>query len=283
MQLSQIDTPALRGLLLDGGINLFAAILIFIVGWIVANWGARLLRKGLDSLPHFDPTLKPLLAALLRYAILALVFISVLNRFGVQTTSVIALLGAAGIAIGLALQGTLSNVASGVMLLLLRPLRVGEGISVGDTSGLVREIGLFRTIMITDDGRYLSVPNAALFAGSIANNSREPTRKVNFKLTLDMSADIFEARRTILDVLKADARVLRLPPPAVAVDTLGEFTFVFAVQAWVKTADFGAAQSDLQFELRRRFQAAPVAAPQRLVGVAHEEAGTPLPRGQRSH
>lgn len=267
MQLTHFTTPAFQELLLNGGLNLVAAILVLAIGWIAANWAARLVRAGLDQLPHFDPTLKPLIANLLRYAILTFALIAVLNRFGVQTTSIIALLGAAGIAIGLALQGTLANVASGVMLLLLRPLRVGESISLADNNGLIREIGLFRTIMITDDGRFVSIPNSTIFSGSITNNTREPTRKVNFKVTLDMSADIFEAQRTIMGVLNADPRVMKVPAPAVTVDSLGEFTFILVVQAWVKNADFGPAQSDLQFEVRQKFQSAPIPAPQRLVGT----------------
>jgi len=273
-------------MLLDGGLNLVAAILVIVVGWLVANWTARLAQAALERLPHFDATLKPLLTNLIRYAILAFAFIAVLNRFGVQTTSIIALLGAAGIAIGLALQGTLSNVASGVMLLLLRPLRVGESVSIGDNVGRVREIGLFRTILVLDDGRFVSIPNASIFSGPVTNNSREPTRKTNFKVTLDMCADILEAQKTILDVVHADERVMKVPPPAVIVDSLGEFTFTLTVQAVVKTTDFSATQSDLQFEIRRRFQSEPVAAPHRLTGVANKSRTATVPpraAGQRSH
>ncbi|HEY1709743.1 MAG TPA: mechanosensitive ion channel domain-containing protein [Rhizomicrobium sp.] len=281
-----MTTPAVQAMLANGGINLAAAILVLVVGWLVARWVSRLARKGLDRFPHFDPTLKPLVATLLRYAVFALALISVLNQFGVQTTSIIALLGAAGIAIGLALQGTLSNVASGVMLLLLRPLRVGEHVGLGDAVGRVREIGLFRTIMIMDDGRYVSVPNSAIFSGSVTNDSREPTRKVNFKVTLDMSADIFEAQQTMLAVVERDPRVMKVPAPSVTVDSLAEFTFVMLVQAWVENADFGTAQSDLQFEIRRLFETAPVAAPQRLVGVTAKARGTlssPARSEARSH
>jgi small conductance mechanosensitive channel len=290
MPFTNLTTPAVQTLLLDGGLNLAGAAIVLIIGWAVANWGARLARRALDEFPHFDPTLKPLIANLLRYTILAFALISVLNRFGVQTTSIIALLGAAGLAIGLALQGTLANVASGVMLLLLRPFRVGEGVTLPDNSGLVREIGLFRTTMVTDDGRFISIPNSVIFSGAIINNSSEPTRKVNFKVTLDMSADIFEAQKTITDVLKADPRVMKVPAPAVTVDSLGEFTFILVVQAWVKNIDFGPAQSDLQFEVRQKFQSAPVPAPHRLVGGPSKKRSTTTepatPRtgtGPRSH
>jgi small conductance mechanosensitive channel len=275
-------------MLLNGGINLVEAILVLVAGWLIANWIARAARVGLDQVPHFDPTLKPLITNLLRYGIFAFAIISVLNLFGVQTTSVIALLGAAGIAIGLALQGTLSNVASGVMLLLLRPLRVGEAVTIGDNKGRVREVGLFRSIIVTDDGCFVSIPNAIIFSGSVINTSREPTRRIGFPVTLDMSADIAEAQETILDTVRGDPRVLKIPAPTVEVSALNEFTYTLNVMAWTKIADFGPTKSDLQFDIRQKFQSAPVAAPQRLVGVAgkRKTAGdkpTALPASQRSH
>jgi small-conductance mechanosensitive channel len=137
-----LPSPALETLLLDSSINLLAAILIIILGWVVAGWAARWVRRGLGKLPHFDRTLIPLIATLVRYAVLAAAAIAVLQRFGVETTSLIVVLGAAGLAIGLALQRVLSNVAAGVMLLILRPFRVGDYIQAAGRSGAVREIVL---------------------------------------------------------------------------------------------------------------------------------------------
>jgi small conductance mechanosensitive channel len=174
MQLSPETLHAIELWLLNSATNFLAAVLILIAGWIASRLGARWTRRGLERFPHFDPTLKPLLASLVRYAILIVAFIEVLQRFGVETTSLIAVVGAAGLAFGLALQGTLSNVAAGVMLLILRPFRVGDGILVAGQSGTVREIGLFTTILISDDLAYVSIPNASIFGGVIVNNSREP-------------------------------------------------------------------------------------------------------------
>src|SRR5882672_5311841 len=137
---------AINVVLVNEGLSVVAGILILIVGWILATWAKRLTVQGLAHVP-LDLTLKPLIASLARYVILIFTVILVLGQFGVQTTSLIALLGAAGLAVGLALQGTLSNVAAGVMLLVLRPFRVGHFVQAGGQSGTVREIGLFTTIM----------------------------------------------------------------------------------------------------------------------------------------
>ena len=138
-----------------------------------------------------DLTLKPLIASLARYAILILTLLLVVQQFGVQTTSLIAVLGAAGLAIGLALQGTLSNVASGVMLLVLRPFRVGHFVEIaGGKQGTVREIGLFTTLMITRDGVYVSIPNSAVFGATIINYTRERLRRVTFLVPVDWTNDV---------------------------------------------------------------------------------------------
>jgi len=171
-------------LVVNEGLSVVAGTLILIVGWIAATWAKRLTARGLARLP-LDPTLKPLVASLIRYMILIFTFILVLGQFGVQTTSLIALLGAAGLAVGLALQGTLSNVAAGVMLLLLRPFRVGQFVQVATVSGTVTEIGLFTTLLTTRDLVYLSVPNAMIFSGVITNYTREPLRRINFTLPVD--------------------------------------------------------------------------------------------------
>jgi small-conductance mechanosensitive channel len=193
---------------LNSATDLVAAVLILIAGWIASRWAGRWTQRGLSRVHHFDETLKPLLSSFVRYAILIATFIAVLQRFGVETTSFIALVGAAGVAVGLALQGTLSNVAAGVMLLVLRPFRVGDGIQAAGQSGTVREIGLFTTILVSDDLAYVSVPNASIFNGVIVNNSREPNRRINFIVSIDFSNEIDTAQKIVLDVLRGDPRVL---------------------------------------------------------------------------
>src|SRR5882672_242758 len=158
--------PAITVMMVHGALNFLIAVLILIAGWVAARWIGRWVHDLIDRSHYIDDTLKPLISNFARYGILAVTVVAVLSQFGVQTTSLIALLGAAGLAIGLALQGTLSNVASGVMLLILRPFRVFEKIKVADAFGTVREIGLFRTDIVTDDGTYISIPNATIFAAT---------------------------------------------------------------------------------------------------------------------
>jgi small conductance mechanosensitive channel len=259
--------PQVWNLALDESVNLLAAIVILCAGWMLANAANRWTSNALSSVHHIDPTLKPLTAALVRYAIIAFTAMAVLERFGVRTTSVVAMLGAAGIAVGLALQGTLSNVASGVMLLLLRAFRVGDEISTGSCAGVVREIGLFRTVLITGDGIYMSVPNTTIFSEPIINNSREPTRQVHFKVTIDHLADIEKAQAVAMEILHGDERVLKSPAPGVPVSELGDTYVTLTIAAWTLTSNFGNLQSDLQKLVRQRFRETGIKPPQRLVSV----------------
>ena len=259
--------PQIWTLALSQALNLIAAIVILCAGWMAANAVARWIRTALAQVTHFDQTLKPLVASFARYAILAFTLMAVLERFGVQTTSVIAVLGAAGIAIGLALQGTMSNVASGVMLLLLRCFRVGDEINAGGYTGVVREIGLFRTVVISGDGLYVSIPNSNLFSGPIVNNSREPTRQVSFKIVIDHTQDISKVQQIVLDVLHANKRILKNPSPSVPVSELGEFEVTLTVSGWTLTSDFGSAGPELQKAVRDKFREAGIRAPQRVVSI----------------
>lgn len=249
--------------LLNSATNVLAAVLILIAGWILSRWAARWAMRALARFPHFDPTLKPLLASLLRYAILVVAFIEVLQRFGVETTSLIAVVGAAGLAFGLAMQGTLSNVAAGVMLLFLRPFRAGDGIQVAGQSGTVREIGLFTTILISDDLAYVSIPNSSIFGGVIVNNSREPIRRINFIVSIDFANEIEVAQKIVLDVLNHDPRVLKNPPPMTGVAALHEYAIDIVVRCWVRNADNEAALFAIQKAVKDRFHAAGIAIPAR--------------------
>src|SRR5882757_2635818 len=201
--------PALTVMVVNGAWNFLIAVLILIAGWIVARWIGRWIHDVIGRSHYIDETLKPLISNFVRYAILAITVVAVLSQFGVQTTSLIALLGAAGLAIGLALQGTLSNVASGVMLMILRPFRVYDKIKVGDVAGTVREIGLFRTEIVTDDGNFVSIPNATLFSGTIVNSSRESTRRTNFTVEVDRGESIDAVQKSVLESLGREPRVLK--------------------------------------------------------------------------
>ncbi|HVP84901.1 MAG TPA: mechanosensitive ion channel domain-containing protein [Rhizomicrobium sp.] len=253
--------PDLRAVLVTNGINLIAAILTLAIGWTIAKFASRWLRFALDRLPHFDNTLKPLLTKLLRYGILALTFIIVLQRFGVETTSLIAVIGAAGLAVGLALQGTLSNVASGAMLLILRPFQVGDYIDVNGTGGTVREIGLFTTILITADLVYVSMPNSMIFSNTITNYSREPNRRINLVVGIDYDDDIDKAQKIALDLIKSDKRILTYPEPIVPVGTLNSSSVDLILRCWVPTAEYWNVLFDLQKNIKLRFDAEGISIP----------------------
>ena len=240
----------LQLLVVNGGLNLVVGIVILVVGWMLATWAKRGLEAGLARLP-IDLTLKPLIASLTRYAILILTVLLVVQQFGVQTTSLIAVLGAAGLAIGLALQGTLSNVASGVMLLVLRPFRVGQFVEISGRQGTVREIGLFTTLMITRDGIYVSLPNSAIFGAIIINYTRERLRRVTFTVPVDWVNDLDAVQKTITDALHANALVLKEPAPSAVVLELQEYAVVMRARAHVRSPDYWKALYALQKEVKQ--------------------------------
>lgn len=239
----------MRLLLVDGGIRLVGATVILVIGWIVATWAKRLTARGLAHLP-LDLTLKPLLASLIRYIVLILTLVLVLEQFGVQTTSLLAVIGAAGLAIGLALQGTLANVASGVMLLVLRPFRVGQYVAAGGQNGTVREIGLFTTVLVTRDLVFVSVPNSAIFSGVITNFTREPLRRVNFTVPVDFVNDLGKVEKTILAALEENSHVLKAPEPWVGVSELQEYTVQMFVRCYIHSEDYWKAQPSIQRDVK---------------------------------
>jgi len=231
-------TTELQLLVVDGGLRLAVGIIILVVGWLLATWAKRGLQAGLARVP-MDLTLKPLIASMTRYIILILTLLLVVQQFGIQTTSLIAVLGAAGLAIGLALQGTLSNVASGVMLLVLRPFRVGQFVEIaGGRQGTVQEIGLFTTMLITRDGVYISIPNSEIFGAVVVNYTRERLRRVTFTVPVDWVNDLNRVEETILGALKANELVLTDPPPSVVVAELRDYAVLMRARAHVRSPDY---------------------------------------------
>jgi small conductance mechanosensitive channel len=253
--------PALTLMLVNGAKDLVIATLILVAGAVAARWIGRWAHDLMSRSRHVDDTLKPLIVNTARYSVLTVTLVVVLGQFGVQTTSLIAILGATGLAIGLALQGTLSNVASGVMLLFLRPFRVHDKIRAADAAGTVHEIGLFRTVIVTDDGLYMSVPNATIFAGTITNASRERTRRTNFTVEIDRAENLDAAQKTILEAIARASNVLKVPAPTVAVDALGPISTTLTVQVWVENSDFGSALSEVKKRVRHALEGADVSAP----------------------
>lgn len=241
--------------LVTTGLNVLGAIAILIGGWLIANWVSKLMRRGVEKNPRFDKTLGILFAQLARWGILIFTFIAVLNRFGVQTTQFVALLGAAGLAIGLALQGALSNVAAGVMLLGLRPFKVGDAVEISGTSGVVDEIGLFSTKMHTFDNIAIHIPNSSIIGTEIKNMSQNPTRRIDLTFGIGYSDDIGKAISIIQQELESDERILAEPAYRIGVTELADSSVNLLVWPWVKREDFLDVKLDLIRRLKERFDA----------------------------
>jgi small conductance mechanosensitive channel len=232
--------------------RVLGGILILIIGWMVAGWLARMTRRALNRVESVDLTLRNFFVSLVRYVVLILTGLAVLSQFGVQTASLIAVFGAAGLAIGLALQGTLSNLAAGVMLLLFRPFKVGDYIEGGGTAGSVKELTLFTTELATPDNVQIIVPNGELWGSIIKNYSFHETRRVDFELGIGYGDDIGTAMAVVQEVLAADARVHAEPEAQVVVGALADSSVNLIVRVWCQAADYW----NLKFDLTRRFKEA---------------------------
>ena len=229
------------------GLAFITAVIVLIAGVYIARWLSRMLRRRLEQIEGLDKTLPPILEQIVRYAILVLTIVVVLAEFGIQTTSIIALLGAAGIAVGLALQGTLQNVSAGMMLLLLRPFHRGDYIDTGAGSGTVDEIGLFMTRMHTPQGIFLAAPNAKIWADTITNYSMGPHRRLDLLVGISYDSDIDQAAQVLLGLARSETRVLSDPEPEVVVKALGESSVDLELRAWVAKSDFW----DVNFQMTR--------------------------------
>lgn len=248
--------------------NIGSAVLILIVGYLAAGWGARAVRKLLSrASDRFDATLVPVIGAVFRYTILIFVFIAALSQAGIQTTSILAALGAAGLAIGLALQGTLQNIAAGLMLLWLRPFRAGDYIEVDAVAGTAQEVGLFHTQIRTWDGIYKFVPNQQLWNVVLTNYNRNPTRLVIINFGIAYEDDMAKGRQVLIDTAAAHEGVLKDPPPVAVPLELGDSSVVLQLRAWAPVPDFWNIRWDLTQTGKANLEAAGITIPfpQRVV------------------
>ena len=253
VQAGQSAVQAAGALAAHYAFSILGAIILLVVGYIAAGLAERWLFAGLKRVRGFDDTLRIFFSKVLRYAILILVGITVLAQFGVQTASIIAALGAIGLAIGLALQGTLQNIASGIMLLVLRPFRVGEYITVGDLAGTVLEIGLFATELRTWDGLYVMAPNNQLWNSAVTNFSRNPRRLDECAIRISYDGDIGLALRTLSELPKAERRILTDPAPIAYVKELGESAVLVVLRYWTASSDNWATKVALLKAAREAF------------------------------
>ncbi|MBO6949344.1 MAG: mechanosensitive ion channel [Rhodospirillales bacterium] len=220
------------------GLDVVGALAILIIGWIAAGWVGRVVDRGLGRVPNMDSTLRPFLSNMVRWTILAFVIVAVLNQFGVETTSIIAVLGAAGLAIGLALQGTLSNVAAGVMLLILRPFKIGDFVSAGSLSGTVVQIGLFTSELKTADGIYIMAPNSQIWNQVITNYGRNPTRRIDIQVGIAYDDDIDVAEKALQELMEGNDLVLKDPAPMTMVMALADSSVNINMRCWANTGDY---------------------------------------------
>lgn len=248
-------------LLLTYSLDGLVAILLLGAGFIGGRWAQRTTERQLDRMPHVDATIKPLVGRIAKLGVLIIVLVAVLGQFGVQTSSIIALIGAAGLAIGLAFKDTLANVASGLLLLFLRPFNVGEFVDVGDESGEVREIGLFLTRLRTADGQFVSVPNSEVAGSAIVNYSREPQRRMVFEVGVSYDSDLDRSEKILLDSAAQDDRVLKEPAPQAFVSSLADSSVVFTVRAWAAQSDYWPARFAMLKRIKQSLDEAGIGIP----------------------
>ncbi|ASL99136.1 small-conductance mechanosensitive channel MscS [Serratia marcescens] len=243
-----------QDLLIQYAVNIVAAIVILIIGSIVARVVGNALNRVM-KLRGIDATVADFLAAIVRYGVLAFTFIAVLGRVGVQTTSVIAVLGAAGLAVGLALQGSLSNFAAGVLLVIFRPLRVGEYVDLGGVAGTVDQVQIFSTTLRTADNKTIVVPNGKIIAGNIINYSREPNRRVDIVVGVAYNADIDVVKKVLGDVIAADKRIMHAKGVTVRLNEMAPSSLNFVTRSWTTNAEYWNVYFDLMENFKRSLDA----------------------------
>lgn len=246
-------------------VQVMFAIGLLVAGYIIAGVVAKFIRLRCENIRGFDQTLTPIFTQSVRYTIIVFTLVMVLSNFGIHTTSIIAVLGAAGLAIGLALQGTLQNVAAGIMLLIIRPFRRGDYIEAGSAAGTVDETGLFMTRLHTVQGLFVAVPNSMIWSDIIINYSRMPNRRLDMQVGISYDADMDVARDVIMKVLADDERVHANPESMVVVRKLGDSSVDLELRAWTDRGDYWS----LNFDVTR------------AVKLALDEAGISIPYPHR--
>lgn len=241
--------------------SLLGAVVMLILGFFVAGWARRRITKLGLQYEALDDTLFIFIGNITRYAIIGFALLFVLNTFGIKTTSIVAVIGAAGLAIGLALQGTLSNVAAGVMIIVFRPIKLGDFVTVGGQSGTVKSISLNYTELASTDNVQTIIPNANVWGNTITNFSIYETRRAEWIFGVAYDADLKKAEEVIRKTLLSDPRALQDPEPFLQVNNLGDFSVDFLARVWVKSSDYFAYQADMK----------------RAVKEALDEAGVDIP------
>lgn len=234
------------------GLRVVGAIVILIVGWTVAGWGRRLVLRSTAKIQTMDETVARFLASLVRYGIIAFTVLAVLSQFGVETASFIAVLATMGLAVGLALQGTLGHVASGFMLLIFRPFKIGDFVEAGGVAGTVKDINLFTTELATGDNVQILIPNGQIWGSAIRNFSFNDTRRVDFGLGIGYEDDINKAFSAIRSVIEGESRAYKDPEPLIVVGELADSSVNLTIRIWVDASDYWGVRFDLNKAFKER-------------------------------
>jgi len=250
--LSEDTLNQIQELLTVYGLKVIAALAIFIIGKIVAKTVKSGTAKAMTKAGS-DPILVSFTTNMLYAALLAFVIIASLGQLGIQTTSFIAILGAAGLAIGLALQGSLANFAAGVLMIIFRPFKQGDFIEGAGVAGVVEEVHIFNTVMRTGDNKTIIIPNGGLMNGNIINYSTKPTRRLDLVIGIGYDDDIKKAKLVLEELLLSEERILKDPPPTIGLLELADSSVNFAVRPWVNSADYWGVHFDLLERIKLRF------------------------------
>lgn len=239
--------------IVEYGLDLVGAILILIIGWIVANWVQKRVRNLGKKSEKLDETLTTIFSKTAKIIIMVVVVIAVLQQFGVQTASLLAVVGAAGLAIGLAWQGTLSDIAAGIMILIMRPFKIGDAVEVAGTTGVVDEIGLVLTKMHTFDNVAMFMPNSDIWGAKIMNYATNDIRRVDMVFGFGYDDNMDRAMEIAREILDADERVLEDPAPQIAVSELGDSSVNIIVRPWTTKEDYWALKFDVTKRIKERY------------------------------
>lgn len=250
-----LETLAIWNMIVEYAPRVLGALIVLVAGFFATNWLTNQIGRALER-SKVDATFRPMIATSLRYLAFGLVTLIVLQQFGVQTASLLAVLGTAGLAIGLALQNTLSNVAAGIVLLLLRPFEIGDHVAVSDQSGVVQGLALFHTKLRTDDGIDIVVPNSDVLKNAIRNMSNYPDRILTTTVDVSSAADMRAALAVLRETIDAQALILKELPTSVAVASVSAGSFRVILRGWVANADHHEARSQLLCDARERLKAA---------------------------
>ena len=255
-----MDVDSMLATMQAFAISAVTALIIFILGKWVARIVAKVIKKIMIK-RSVDEALVEFSYSLIHWALLAFVVIAALGQLGIQTASFVAIVGAAGLAIGLALQGSLANFAAGVLILIFRPFRIGDFIEVAGESGVVEKIHIFTTELHTPDNKLVIIPNGGITAGNIVNYSAKPTRRVDLVMGVSYIDDIDKVRDVLKDEISKESRILKDPAPVVAVSELADNSVNFVVRPWVNAADYWGVYWDLTESIKKRFDAEGISIP----------------------